>query len=114
MLFILLQNSTPERDFADSCSTHPLIVRRFGADDSIPPTYSIYVEGKDTIKCADVISALFVVFAYHYIFNISYHPKLNDLYTFMQEKIFGIPGDQKRKSPNLSSFMVAIAATIKD
>jgi len=84
-------------------------VRRFDADSSIAATYNIYIEGEDIIKCPDFISALFIVFSFHYIFNISYHSKLDDLFTFLQERIFEIPGEKKKKSPNLSSFMVAIS-----
>ena len=113
-MFILLQNLTPERECVDSASTYPSIVRKFDADNSIAATYSIYVEEEDIIKCPDFISALYVVFSLHYIFNISYHPKLNDLFTFLQERIFEIPGDQKRISLTLSNFMVAISVASKD
>ena len=43
------------------------------------------------MECANVATAMFHLLGSHYILNLSYHPKLNDLLIFIQEKIAHIP-----------------------
>ena len=45
-----------------------------------------------------------------HILNLTYHPKIHDIFTFMQEVIFHLPGDTQKKSAALSNFLSAIAA----
>ena len=104
-----IQNSTSESEFSASGSTHPYIVQKFDADEAIPASYSIFVE-EETVKSPDFISTLFVTFSLHYNLNLTYHPKLHDLFTFFQEVIFKISGENQKKSAPLSNFMAAIAA----
>ena len=109
-LLFAFQNSTSEDQFLDGGSTHPYIVRKFDGDETIPASYSIFVEEEETIKCPDFTSALFVAFSLHYVLNLTYHPKLYDLFLFFQEVIFQIPRDTQKKSAALSNFTAAIAA----
>lgn len=46
-------------------------------------------------------TAIFHLLGSHYILNLSYHPKLNDLLKFIQEKIAHIPSSHgvRSKSP---------------
>ena len=65
-------------------NSHPFIVRLYDGDEIITPVYSVMVE-EVTIKCRDLLTALYSVFTVHYMFNISYQAKLNDLFLFLQE-----------------------------
>ena len=104
------QNSTPENEYTDSGSSHPYIVRKFDADQTIPASYRIFVEKEETVKCPDFTSALYAAFSLHYILNLTYHPKVHDLFTFIQEVIFQLKGETQKKSTALSNFSSAIAA----
>ena len=42
-------------------------------------------------------SALFFLIASHYVFNLSYHPKMYEVLRFVQEKIVNIPSDDRSK-----------------
>ena len=66
------------------------------------------------MKCPDFTTALYSVFAVHYIFNISYQAKLNDLYLFLQEVIFKIPDETSKKSAMYLNFCAAIEAAVCD
>lgn len=57
-------------------------------------------------------TAVFFLLASHYIFNLRYHPKTSDILYFIQEKVAGIPSDDRRKltkSPVASSHINGIA-----
>ena len=56
-------------------------------------------------------TAVFFLLAIHYIFNLSYHSKVADVLRFIQEKVAGIPSDDKvsTKSPVASSHINGIS-----
>jgi len=39
------------------------------------------------METTDVASALFCLIASHYVFNLSYHPKIFEILRFIQEKV---------------------------
>ena len=88
-------------EFCDS-NNHPYIVRLYDGDEALAPVYSVVVEQDVTIKCPNFTMALYSVFSLHYVFNISYHGKLNDIFLFLQEVMFQIPEDHCKRSANLS------------
>ena len=49
------------------------------------------------MECTDFAMAMFLMLESHYIFNLSYHPRIYDLLWFIQEKLAGIPSDDKGK-----------------
>ena len=80
-------------------------------DEALAPVYSVVVEQDVTIKCPNFTMALYSVFSLHYVFNISYHGKLNDIIIIVSSRsCIQIPEDHCKRSPNLSSFCVAITA----
>ena len=45
-----------------------------------------------------IIKGSFILLAWlHYVLNLSYHPKLNDILRFVQEKVDGIPSAKGTK-----------------
>ena len=108
----VFQNSTLLVEYSGG-NSHPFIVRLYDGDETITPVYSVMVE-EVTIKCRDFLTALYNVFAVHYIFNISYQAKLNDLFLFLQEVIFKIPEETAKKSANFLNFRTAIEAAFRD
>ena len=50
-------------------------------------------------ECRDLPTAVLLVLASYYIFNLAYTAKATNFYRFIQEKLLGIPSDDKMKSP---------------
>ena len=53
--------------------------------------YFIAVEQTLMLECRDIATALFLLLASHYVFNLSYHTKCTDFLIFIQEKVAKIP-----------------------
>ena len=70
---------------------HPLIVRVIDSDDEVDASYIIVIEKKPLLVCNTILSAIFTLFAVHYVFDIEYHEKVKDFYLFLEDKIFNVP-----------------------
>ena len=58
-------------------------------------------------------SAVFFLIANHYVFNLSYHPKVCEVLRFIQEKMVNISSDERSKvskSPVASSHVNGITS----
>ena len=49
------------------------------------------------LECTDLATALFLLLASHYVFNLSYHTKTHEFLTFIQESVANIPSEKSRK-----------------
>ena len=87
----------------DKDNNHPYIIRWFDGDRPTS-TYKVFVEQQELIKCYDLTTALYCVFSYHYIFNISYHSRVQDLFLFLQKMVFGLPLQGLKKSAVYANF----------
>lgn len=60
--------------------------------------YFIAVEGELLMESNNMVSAILLCLAAHYICNVSYHSKTGDLWLFVQEKVLNLPskGGKKR------------------
>lgn len=77
--------------------------------------YFIAIEQTLMMQTTDMATAMFLMFGSHYIFNLHYHPKINDLMTFVQEKVAKIPseGYHKLTSPVAITHIAGIASTYR-
>jgi len=77
--------------------------------------YFIVVEQTLIMEITDIATAIFLMLGSHYIFNLNYHPKINDLMTFLQEKVAKIPSEGYHKviSPVATTHIVRISAVFK-
>ena len=91
----------------DGESTQP-IVRFTDADTDIAPQIFIAVEGDLLIQCGNLPAAIYVMLAAHYIFDIQYNPKVNDVHLFLQEKVFGLSDPHAKKSSTYLSVVAGI------
>ena len=76
--------------------------------------YFIAVEKNLMLESTNIATALFLLLASHYVFNLSYHTKASEFFIFMQEKIAKIPSDDSntkttKKSPIAQSHVRGIA-----
>jgi len=76
----------------DVCTddANPIIVRVIDTDEDIEARYAIVIENQSVLTCCHLLSAIFTLFAVHYVFDIEYHPKAKDFYLLLEEKMFGI------------------------
>ena len=58
------------------------------------------------MESCNIVSAIFLCLAAHYVFNLQYHRKTGDIWTFIQEKILNLPSKagRKRNPSNISHF----------
>ena len=65
----------------------------------ILPRYHIAVEQVLLVECRSLIHALYCHLAVHYVFNIKYHSRAEDLFHFLFEKVLGIQeaGNQRKR-----------------
>ena len=102
-----MQNSTSMNEYLDDSNSFPYTVRLYDGDSEVASTYAVIVEGDTLTKCRDLTTALYVTFAAHYIFDISYHVRVKELFRFFQEVVMEIV-DSEKKSAAFSSFCCAI------
>ena len=60
------------------------------------------------LNCAELSTAIFVLLAAHYVFNLSYNTEAADFFVFLQEKIAGIPSRSEHKSRKDKSTVAVI------
>ena len=110
MLPILLQNSTSIKEYRDTTNSHPYIIRWYNGDRPMA-MYKIFVEQEDLAKCYDFTTGFYIMFSYHYIFNISYHSRVQDV-LFLQEMVFCMPLQNQKKLAAYLNFCAAIEAAL--
>lgn len=60
-------------------------------------TYYMFIEQKVLCTIPSFTKALILWFSVHYIFHLSYSPKIHDVALFFQEFVFGLPESQNAK-----------------
>ena len=71
-------------------------------EESGDETYFIFVEQITICEVRSFTKALFLWFCVHYVFHLNYCETLNDLCTFIQEFIFGLPCAGKKSATYLA------------
>ena len=64
----------------------------------IPPTHFIAIEQELVLECRSIDSALFMMLATHYVFNMEYHPNVRDVLYYFQDKVLGFSDPLLKKS----------------
>lgn len=78
-------------------------------DPEVMASYVVIVEQDTLTKYRDLLTAVYVMFSIHYIFNISYQTRVKELFRFIQEVLMEII-DTEKKSAVFSNFCCIIAA----
>ena len=110
-MYVHIQNDTPPSQAAEVGNSQPHIVI-FNHDEY--NQFFIAIEQKLYMECADLAMAIYLMLGAHYVFNLSYHPRIYDLLKFIQEKVADIPSDEKgkkSKSPLAASHISGILST---
>ena len=85
----------------------------FDADEDIDPQYFIAVEQQILMECKDIVNALFHLVSTHYVFNMSYHTRVQDVFYFIQEKVLSIQDVTIKKSSMYLSITSAIECYVQ-
>ena len=73
-------------------------MRFVDASGDISPSHFIAIEQHLLLECRNNKSALFLMIATHYVFNIEYCAKVKDVLYFIQEKVLGFSDNSFKKS----------------
>lgn len=87
---------------------HPHIIRYIDADDEVPSNYIIVIEKQKLLQCSSLLSAVFILFAVHYVFNVEYYSKVKDFYLFLQSKLFDI-----KEATSFSASYINVTSSIE-
>ncbi len=103
-----MQRGTPPSEAIDKGNNQPHIVHFKSEDDedSLMQQYFICVEQQLMMESSNLVSALFLCLAAHYIFNIQYHPKAKDVWEFIQMNMAKVSskGTKKRNVTSCTHF----------
>ena len=109
--FLPVQKGTPPSEAADKRNNQPHIVLfqdELEDEDLVAcKQYFISVEQKLFMESSNLITALLNLVASHYILNLAYHLKTNDMLTFLQEEVMDIASDGKKLTKPSSSVHVS-------
>ena len=79
---------TPPNKATEKENNQPHIVLfKDDDDEGVTNQYFISIEQQLMLESSNVVSAVFLCVASHYIFNLSYHRKSGKIWLFIQEKI---------------------------
>ena len=51
------------------------------------------------LESSNIFAAVFYLIASHYVFNLSYHSKVNYVLLFLQEKVLDLPSTSVKRTP---------------
>lgn len=109
-----MQHGTPTEEVIDRSNNFPYIMS-FSEDDSdIPAQHFVVIEQLPLIECRGYQTAIFVLIAVHFVFNIEYHVHVKDVLYFLQDKVMGFNDPKYRKSPMYSNVSSAIMCYLPD
>ena len=85
-IFTFMQRVTPAREAIDVHNNQLHIFCFLDAAGDIPPMHTITIEQELVLECRNFDSALFMILACHYVFNMEYHLRVKDVLYY-----FGVP-----------------------
>ena len=83
-------------------------MRFVDASGDISPSYFIAVEQRLLLECRNIQSALFLMLATYYVFNIEYCAKVKDVLYYMQERVLCFPDQSVKQSSVYRNVSAAI------
>ena len=92
----------------DESNVHPYIVTLKDHNEDLPSQYFVIFGSELIVECNSLTSALFGLFALHYVFDMNYHPRTNDSFLFIEEKIMRIQCS-KKKSTGYTSITTGVS-----
>ena len=85
-----MQRGTPVKEAIDAQNNQPHIVRFVESASDILPNHFIAIEQELVLECRSIDSALFLLIAAHFVFNIEYNSKVKDVLYYFQDKVLGL------------------------
>ena len=77
-------------------------------DMDLAPQMFVVVEKATTCECKDMATAIFTMTAVHYVFNITYHPTVKDVFFYLQEAVLKITDSTYKSSSTYSNVTAGI------
>jgi hypothetical protein len=79
-----------------------------GSDD-LAAQFFIAIEQQLMMETSNIFAAVFYLMASHYVFNLSYHSKVNYVLLFLQEKVLDLPSSTVKRTPTALTHFSGIA-----
>ena len=83
-------------------------MRFVDASGDIPPSHFIAVEQDLLLECRNIQSAVFIMLATYYVFNIEYCVKVKDVLCYVQDRVIGFPDQSIKQSSVYRNISAAI------
>ena len=109
-----MQHGTPTKEVIDKSNNFPYIMSFTEDDSDIPAQHFVVVEQLPLIECRSYHTAIFILLAVHFVFNIEYHAHTKDMLYFLQEKVMGFSDPMYQKTPIYSNVSAAITCYLSD
>ena len=62
------------------------------------------------LESSNLVSAIFLALAAHYVVNLQYHVKTGDMWLFLQERVLKVPSKPgTKRNPSTSSHFAGIS-----
>ena len=107
-IFYFIQRGTPVVEACDKTNSQPHIVYFCDVNDDsddLAAQFFIAIEQNLMLESSNIFAAVFYLVASHYVFNLSYHSKVNYVLLFLQEKVLDLPSTSvKRTATSLTHF----------
>ena len=79
------------------------------SSDDLAAQFFIAIEQQLMMETSNIFAAVFYLMASHYIFNLSYHNKINYVLLFLQEKVLDLPSSTVKRTPTALTHFSGIA-----
>ena len=61
------------------------------------------------METTNISAAIFMCIAAHYIFNLAYHNKTTEVWSFVQERMIRLPSKVSKRPPSVLNHVTGIA-----
>ena len=96
----MFQRGTPIEELVSKETNQPHLIRL--VDEDLPTQYFVVIEQLVHIEVTTCVKGMFLLLAYHYIYDIQYNSRLKDFYLFFEDKLLQLSPSCKRSATYLN------------
>ena len=105
-----MQRGRPLKEVIDKDTNQPHLVRVVAVDDEeLPIQYFIVIEQVVHLEVSSIVKSIFLLLAFHYVYDIQYNHRLKDLFLLFEDKLLAMSTTSCKKSPTYLNVSSSIA-----